>query len=107
MSTTLQRTQIYLPSDLREDIDRERRLTGESLGEFLRAGARERLKEKRKRKKDLEKLAESIASLKPSKTRKEVDAWIKEIRRDREESDKRMEDRWEKARQASKQNVSS
>ena len=34
-----QRTQIYLPEDLRQEIDRQRRLTGESLAEYLRSAA--------------------------------------------------------------------
>ena len=94
MSTTLQRTQIYLSSDLRKEIDRECRLTGESRAEFLRTAALERIKRDKKRKQDLEKLAKLVVSLKPTQTKKEILEWEKEIRKDREESDKRMEERW-------------
>lgn len=100
MSTNLQRTQIYLPLDLRKEIDKQRRLTGESLGEYMRLATQERLKREKRRKKDLAKLAKLVASLKPTQTKKEILEWEKEIRRDREESDKRMEERWNQVRKS-------
>lgn len=90
-----QRTQIYLPYDLRREIDKARALSGESLAEYLRKGAEIKLKQDKKRKADLKKLAdEVIGSLKISDD--EAKQWIKEIREDRRLSDERLEKRWVK-----------
>lgn len=92
----LQRTQIYLPSDLRQEIDRQRRQSGESLADYLREAAKERVEKEKKRKADLKKLAEEvIGSLKISE--KEANEWIREIREDRRLSDERLEKRWAQA----------
>ena len=95
----MQRTQIYLPEELRREIDRHRAQTGESLTDFLREAAKERLEAKRKKKADLKRLAEEvIGSLKI--TKKEADEWIKEIREDRRLSDERLEERWKQAQKS-------
>lgn len=92
----LQRTQIYLPEDLRREIDRSRRQSGESLADYLREAAKERVEKEKKRKADLKKLAEEvIGSLKISE--KEANEWIKEIKEDRRLSDERLEKRWAQA----------
>lgn len=94
----LQRTQIYLPSDLRQAIDRDRRMDGESLAEYLRKAAQERLESRKKQKADLKKLAdEVIGSLKGHRTKAEVLAWEKEIRRDRKLADQQWIKRWDEA----------
>lgn len=84
-----QRTQIYLPTELRREIDKQRTLSGESLAEYLRKAAKDRLRRERKRKVDLEKLArEVVGAAKGTRSKKEVEMWIKELRRDRELEDK-------------------
>jgi len=79
------RTQIYLPEDLREKIDKERARSGESLADYLRKAAEERVEKSQNRKEDLKKLAKEI--FKPVKKSgwENVDAvkWQREIRRDR------------------------
>ncbi len=94
----LQRTQIYLPYDLRREIDRARALSGESLAEYLRKGAEIKLKQDKKQKVDLKKLAdEVIGSLKGYRTKKEVLEWEIEIRRDRKLADQHWMKRWDEA----------
>lgn len=94
----LQRTQIYLPYDLRREIDKVRALSGESLAEYLRKGAEIKLKQDKKQKVDLKKLAdEVIGSLKGYRTRKEVLEWEREIRRDRKLADQQWMKRWDEA----------
>lgn len=89
----LQRTQIYLPEDLRREIDKNRRESGESLAEYMRKAAKKRIEEDQKKKADLKKLAdEVIGSLKISQ--KEAEEWIEEIREDRRLADERLEKRW-------------
>lgn len=98
MSTTLQRTQIYFPSDLRADIERLRRLSGESMGEYVRKATKERIQKEKRRKTDLKIFAKDLfASLTPSKTKKEVDIVAQEIRKEREEEDKHWMKRWNEA----------
>lgn len=64
MSTTSVRTQIYLPNDLRREIDKNR--NGESLSEYLRKAAEARINQQKKKKADLKKLADRvIGSIKP------------------------------------------
>lgn len=94
MHSTSLRTQIILPKELREDIDRQRRWAGESLAEYMRKAARERVEKEKKKKADLKKLAALVGSLKGTKTDAEIAQWEKEIRRDRELSDKRLEKQW-------------
>lgn len=93
----LLRTQIYLPEDLRHEIDRDRREEGESLAEYLRKAAQERLAKRKRKKADLKKLADMIKNMMPTRTKKEAEEWIKEIREDRRLSDERLERRWAEA----------
>lgn len=83
----LQRTQIYLSEELRRDIDRERHQTGESLAQYLRKAAEERLATKQKKKIDFKKLAEELGgSIDPKKSGWygiDIDKWQREIRKDR------------------------
>lgn len=93
-----QRTQIYLPAELRQAIDRDRRADGESLAEYLRKAAEQRLKNRKKQKADLKKLAdEVIGSLKAHRTKKEVLKWEREIRQDRKLADQQWMKRWDEA----------
>lgn len=97
MNTTSLRTQIILPKDLRGEIERQRKLSGESLAQYLRIAAKERLQREKKKKSDLKKLAEEIGSLAKTnkRSKKEVEEWLKEIREDRKRSDERMLKRWD------------
>lgn len=99
MKSLLHRTQIYLPKDLREQIDKQRHITGETLAEYLRKAVEERLKREKKKKVDLRKFAdEIIGSIKPGKG-----GWggIKDsysyIRKMRQEEDKHWMKRWNEA----------
>lgn len=79
------RTQIYLPEDLRREIDSARRFTGESLSDYLRKAAAERTKKDKKRKVDLKKLAKEITAgvEKSGWEGIDVNKWQREIRKDR------------------------
>ena len=85
----MQRTQISLPRTLRTQIDHDRRERKESLSEYMRKSAGERLTSKQNEKKRLAKLAdELIGSIKVSdhpewSTRKKVMAWQRKIRREK------------------------
>lgn len=80
-----QRTQIYLPKNLRQAIDRDRREQKESLAEYLRKAAEERLARRKKRGADLKKLASELGSLVTKSGWEGIDVikWQREIRKDR------------------------
>ncbi|MBU0569480.1 hypothetical protein KKB40_01715 [Patescibacteria group bacterium] len=84
MSNTLLRTQIYLPQDLRREIDRQRDTTGESLVEYLRKAAEVRIKKDRKKRFDLRKLADDVVGSvkKGGWTGINVENWQRKIRED-------------------------
>ncbi len=80
------RTQIYLPSDLRQEIDKQLHLTGESLAEYLRKAAEQRLKAGKKKKTELNKLADLLGSVSKEESGWKginVIKWQREIRKDR------------------------
>lgn len=78
------RTQIILPKDLRGEIEKARRATGESLAEYLRKAARERLERIKKKKTDLDLLARKIGTVKKSGWEGlDVVAWQRKMREDR------------------------
>ncbi len=81
----LQRTQIYLPKSLRKDIDHHRASMGESLAEYLRKAAEERVKKGEKRKRELKKLAEELGTRVKKSGWEGIDVikWQREIRKDR------------------------
>jgi CRISPR/Cas system-associated protein Cas7 (RAMP superfamily) len=102
MNSTSLRTQIILPRNLRDEIERQRKLSGESLAEYLRIAAKERLERSKKKKADLKKFAdEFVGAAKGTRTKIEVEEWIREIREDRQKSDERMLKRWDEARKKS------
>jgi len=86
MSHTSVRTQIYLPRDLREEIDRLRAISGEGLAEYLREATRQRVQKEQKIKKvDLKTLAKKITSPKKSAwDGVDVVRWQRKIREDRD-----------------------
>ena len=80
------RTQIYLPEDLRQEIDRQRRQTGESLAQYLRKAAEQRLKVGKKKKAKLKKLADLLGSVSKEESGWKginIMEWQREIRKDR------------------------
>lgn len=81
------RTQIYLPQDLRREIDTARRWNNESLSDYLRKAARVRLEREKKEKAELKKLAKELGgSIDPKKSGWagiDIDKWQREIRKDR------------------------
>lgn len=81
-----QRTQIYLPTELRREVDKKRALSGESLSEYLRKALKERLEKEGKQALDLKKLAELLGSVSKEESGwKGIDVlkWQREIRKDR------------------------
>ncbi len=81
----LTRTQICLPDSLRREIDSHRASSGESLAEYLRGAAVERLARRKKQKIDLKKLAENFTSGVEKSGWEGIDVlkWQREIRKDR------------------------
>lgn len=99
MSYVSGRTQIIIPKTLREEIEKHRAQVGETLAEYLRRSAAERIAREKKKKIDLKKLAAEVLGIaRGSKTDQEIEAWEKEIRDDRRLSDQRLERRWAAAR---------
>lgn len=90
----LQRTQIYLPSDLRQDIDRQRRQTGESLADYLREAAKQRLEKEKKKKADLKKLADAFIGS-STKTDAEIQEWLDWIQEEKRLVDEKIDAKWE------------
>lgn len=93
----LQRTQIYLPEDLRREIDKLRKDANKSLAEYTRVALEEKVKKDKKKKADLKTLADMIRNMKSTRPKKEAEEWIKEIKEDRRLSDERLERRWTEA----------
>lgn len=93
----LQRTQIYLPSDLRQEIDIARREEGESLAEYLRKAAEERLATKQKKKVDLKKLADAFIGS-STKTDAEIQEWLDWIQEEKKLVDEKIDSIWEETR---------
>lgn len=92
----MQRTQIYLPEDLRKEIDRHRQARGESMAEYTRKALEERLKKEKKERVDLEKLADDfIGSSK--RADREIQQWLDSVREGRRLSDEVREERLQKA----------
>lgn len=94
----LQRTQIYLPYDLRREVDRARALNGESLAEYTRKALERNLQREKATRADLKKLADKVVgAAKGTRTKAEVLKWEQEIRRDRRLADQQWESRWDEA----------
>jgi metal-responsive CopG/Arc/MetJ family transcriptional regulator len=79
------RTQILLPQDLRQKIDRTRQLTGESLGEYLRQAAAARVQKEQKKRIGLNQLARQVVGSIKDSSWKSVDVvkWQRNQRKDR------------------------
>lgn len=85
MLYTSTRTQIILPTNLRQAIDRQRSRTSETLGEFLRQAAQDRLAKESQKQAHLAQLAEEvIGSLeRGSWAKTNMSSWQKKMRADR------------------------
>lgn len=92
----LQRTQIYLPQDLRREVDRLRKETNESLAEYTREAIKERVKKEKKKKVNLKKLADAFIGS-STKTDAEIQEWLDWVREERRLSDEVREERLQKA----------
>lgn len=81
----MQRTQIYLPEELRKEIDKYRNAKGESLAEYIRKATEVRVRKHKQEKKDLQKLAAEITSGVKKSGWEDIDVikWQREIRKDR------------------------
>ena len=93
------RTQIYLPEELRKEIDAARSWRGESLSDYLREAAKEKTAKDKKEKEKYKQLAKRIMEFAKnnSRTKESAEAWVKEIREDRRKEDEHWEKRWEEA----------
>lgn len=92
-----QRTQLYIPDDLRTLIDRQRAISGESMAAYIRRATRAHAEKEKKGKTDLKKLADEVLGV-PTIGHNLAEKWIKEIRRDRRLEDERLEKKWVSAR---------
>lgn len=85
-ATTI-RTQISLTPEIKRAIEARKRLTGESLSEYLRKAALIRLMSEDEEDKELERLAQTVigsVSLKDHsewKTKKKVQKWLTSLRK--------------------------
>lgn len=86
MATSSVRTQIILPKVLRQEIERVRRLTKESLGEYLRRAAQARLEQEKTRMIDYKKLAKEVVGSVPKSSWAGINLkhWQKQLREDRD-----------------------
>lgn len=95
----MQRTQIYLPKDLRKEIDSARRWSGKSLSDYLREAAKEKTAKDKKEKEKYKKLAKSFIEFAKNnpRTKESAEAWVKEVREDRRKEDEHWLKRWNEA----------
>ena len=79
------RTQILLPKKLRGEGEKARRVTGESLAEYLRKAAMDRIEREKKSAVDLTALARKIGTVKKSGWDDlDVIEWQRQMREDRD-----------------------
>lgn len=90
------RTQIYLPEELRREVDRLRKDTNESLAGYARKAIKERVKKDKKKKIDLKKLADAFIGS-STRTDAEIQEWLDWVREDRRLSDEVREERLQRA----------
>ena len=86
------RTQIYLPAELRQEIDKHRLKTGESLAGYVRKAAEKRVQQDKKKKIDLQKLADGFIGC-STRTDAEIQEWLDWVRDERRLSDEVREER--------------
>ena len=93
------RTQIYLPEDLRREIDSARRWSGKSLSDYLREAAEEKTTKDKREKEKYKKLAKNFMEFAKSnpRTKESAKAWVREIREDRKKEDEHWLKRWDEA----------
>lgn len=93
------RTQIYLPEELRKEIDAARRWNGKSLSDYLREAAEEKTAKDKREKEKYKKLAKSFMEFAKNnpRSKESAEAWVKQVRNDRIKADEHWEKRWEEA----------
>lgn len=94
----LQRTQIYLPEELRREVDVLAKETNVSLAEYARGALQERVKRDKQKKTDLKKLAEEVIGS-SNRSEQEVQEWLDWVREERRLSDEVREERLQKVLQ--------
>lgn len=82
----MQRTQIYLPEELRKEIDRLCYAKGESVAEYTRKALEDRIKKEKRKKADLKDLAEKFVGS-STKNEEEIQEWLDWVREERRLSD--------------------
>lgn len=92
----MHRTQIYLPEELRKEIDRHSKARGESMAEYTRKAIEDRIKKEKKEKTNLKKLAENFVGS-SKRTDIEIQQWLDSIREGRRLADEAREERLQKA----------
>lgn len=90
------RTQLYLPEELRQEVDKLRKDSNESLAEYARKAIENQVKSDKKKKADLEKLANAFIGS-STKTDAEIQEWLDWVREDRRLSDEVREERLQQA----------
>lgn len=92
----MQRTQIYIPDELRMEIDTLRKEARKSLSEYTRVALEDRVKKDKKKKVDLKILADAFIGS-STKTDAEIQKWLDWVRDERRLSDEVREKRLQKA----------
>lgn len=90
------RTQIYLPEELRMDIDALRKETKKSLAEYARVALQEQVKKDKKKKVDLKMLADAFIGS-STKTDAEIEEWLDWIQEEKRLVDEKIDSKWENA----------
>lgn len=90
------RTQIYLPKELRREVDVLRKETNESMAQYAREAIDDRVKKDKKRKVDLKKLADAFIGS-STRTDAEIQEWLDWVREERRLSDEVREERLQRA----------
>lgn len=91
------RTQIYLPEELRRDIDRITKDSNQSLAEYARNAIEKEVKKDKKRKVDLSKLANDFIGC-STRTDVEVKEWLDWIEEEKKLVDESIDRKWASAR---------
>lgn len=88
---SMKRTQLYLPEELRTEVDKHRKQTGESLAQYFRDAVEHKLSRSKKLKVDLKKLADEFIGC-SKKSDKEIQEWVDWVSEERKRADRKMEE---------------
>lgn len=104
MSHRMVRAQLYLPKSLRVAIDRERRLTGESLSGFFRRALEEKVEAGKKEEQNLKALAQKVLGTPVKRSGWKGMDPVKWERQVRQEEEEHWLKRWDKAEEGTEKN---